>query len=76
MEQLLYEKNQGTSTSFSSDQSSCYETNLQIILTCCTVVQTQDSLQEPEQNSFRMKQNLIMSWNMPSAIQLLTVYNL
>lgn len=68
MEQLLYEENQSTSTSFSSDQASGFETHLQIILTYCTLVQTQDSLGAPELNSFWMKQNQLMSWNMPSAI--------
>lgn len=71
MEQLLFEENQITSTSFSSDQASGFETNLQIILPYCTLVQTQDSLGAPELNSFWMKQNQLMFWNRPSAIGLL-----
>lgn len=67
MEQLQYEENQGTSISFSSDQATGFETNLQVILTYCTLVQTQDSLGAPELNSFWMEQNQLMSWNMLSA---------
>lgn len=67
MEQLRYEEKQDTSISFSSDQATGFETNLQVILTYCTLVQTQDSLGATELNSFWMKQSQLMSWNMLSA---------
>lgn len=70
MEQLLFREKQDTFTHCSSDQAFDFKRNLQIFLTYCTLFQIQDGLEAPELDFFWMKQNQMMFWNMPNAIQL------
>lgn len=56
MEQLLCKENQSKAASFSPDQACDFEINLQIILTYCTLAETEDSLGALELNSI-WKQN-------------------